>query len=72
MDVLKVLGERLCLLRHEKKLRQVDVAKLLELTQAHYQRIEKGKVNISSLTLCALADYYGVSTDYLLGRSEKR
>ena len=72
MDRLKILGEKLRLLRKEKRLRQVDVAELLNITQAHYQRIEKGKINIPTLTLCTLADYFEVSTDYLLGRSENR
>lgn len=72
MERLKILGERLCLLRKEKNLRQVDVAELLKLTQAHYQRIEKGKINISVLAMCTLADYFGVTTDYLLGRSEEQ
>lgn len=72
MERLKILGERLRLLRKERKLRQVDIAGLIDITQAHYQRVEKGKVNISAMTLCALADYFGVSTDYLLGRSEER
>ena len=34
----------------------------------HYQKIEYGQVNVPATTLCALADYFGVSTDYLLGR----
>jgi len=73
MDTLKILGERLKLLRKERKrLRQADMAELLGITQAHYQRIEKGKINISTLTLCTLADYFGVSLDYLTGRSEER
>ena len=72
MVPLKILGERLRLLRMEKRMRQVDIAELLGITQAHYQRIEKGKINIPTLTLCILADYFEVSTDYLLGRSEER
>ena len=72
MGPLKTLGERLRLLRKEKRMRQVDIAELLGITQAHYQRIEKGKINIPTLTLCTLADYFEVSTDYLLGRSEER
>ena len=71
MGPLKILGERLRLLRMEKRMRQVDIAELLGITQAHYQRIEKGKINIPTLTLCILADYFEVS-DYLLGRSEER
>ena len=72
MGPLKILGERLRLLRMEKRMRQVDIAELLGITQAHYQRIEKGKINIPTLTLCILADYFEVSTDYLLGRSEDK
>jgi len=73
METLKILGERLRLLRKERKrLRQADMAEMLGITQAHYQRIEKGKINISTLTLCTLADYFGVSIDYLVGRSEER
>ena len=59
-------------MRQEKRLRQIDVAEVIGLTQAHYQRIEKGKINISSLTLYDLADYFGVTADYLLGRSQER
>jgi len=42
------------------------------MTLRNYQRIEHGEINIPSLTLCALADYFGVTTDYLLGRSQER
>ncbi len=72
MEILQILGARLCSLRKERRLRQVDMAEMLDITQTHYQRIEKGKINIPTLTLCTLADYFGVSTDYLLGRSEER
>ncbi len=72
METLQILGTRLCSLRKEKRLRQVDIAEMLNVTQTHYQRVEKGRINIPTLTLCTLADYFGVSTDYLLGRSEER
>ena len=72
MEILKTMGERLCTLRKEKHMRQADVAELLHVTQAHYQRVEKGKINIPTLTLCFLADYFGVTTDYLLGRTDER
>ncbi len=42
------------------------------MTLRNYQRMEKGEINVQALTLCTLADYFGVSTDYLLGRSEER
>ena len=50
----------------------MDMAELLGITDVHYRRVEAGRVNIPTLTLCALADYFGVSTDYLLGRSDER
>jgi len=72
MEILKVMGDRLRSLRKERRLRQADIAEILGITQTHYQRVEKGKINIPTLTLCALADYFGVSIDYLVGRSEER
>lgn len=72
METLQVLGGRLRELRKEKKLKQRELAALLGITEVHYRRVEAGKINIPTLTLCALADYYGVTTDYLLGRSDQR
>ncbi len=62
-------SNRLKQLRKEKKLKQSDMAELLELTTRHYQQIEYGKVNIPTLTLIFLADYFDVSIDYLVGRT---
>ncbi len=72
METLKMLGQRIKELRKEKKLRQKDMGDFLDMTLRNYQRIEHGELNLSALTLCTLADYFGVSTDYLLGRSEER
>ena len=72
MDTLEILGQRLQLLRKERKLAQREMADLLQVTLRHYQRLEHGEINIPTLTLCALADYFGVTTDYLLGRSDHR
>ena len=63
---------RLKELRKEKGLKQVEMAELLGLTETHYQRIEYGWINVSATTLELLADYFDVSTDYLLGRSDDR
>ncbi len=72
METLERLGERLKQLRKENQCLQRDMAEFLNITEVHYRRIEAGRVNIPTLTLCALADYFGVSTDYLLGRSDQR
>ena len=59
-------------LRIEKGAKQTDLAAILDCTYQHYQKIEYGKINIPTSTLLTLADYYGVSADYLLGRSDNR
>ena len=63
-------SNRLKQLRKEKTLTPSDMAQLLELTTRHYQQIEYGKVNIPTLTLIFLADYFDVSLDYLVGRTD--
>lgn len=70
MFKLLKFSNRLKQLRKEKKLKQSDMAELLELTTRHYQQIEYGKVNIPTLTLIFLADYFDVSLDYLVGRTD--
>ena len=65
-------SERLKELRKEKKITQVEMAKLLECAENHYQKIEYGLINVPSLTLEFLADYFEVSMDYLMGRTDKR
>lgn len=72
MDTLKILGVRVQELRMEKKKTQKAMADLLEMTARNYQRIEYGEINLQALTLCFLADYFGVTTEYLLGRSDER
>ena len=66
--IMESSGRRLKELRKEKHKTQVEMAQLLECTDRHYQRMEYGYINVPSLTLIRLADYFGVTTDYLLGR----
>lgn len=69
---LPKFSARLKELRKEKGLKQVEMADLFGWTEAHYQRVEYGWINVSATTLEFLADYFEVSTDYLLGRSDDR
>lgn len=69
---MPLLGQRLKLLRSEKGVTQKDIADLLGKTSRHYQDMEAGKINVPGLTLIRLADFYDVSLDYLVGRSEDR
>lgn len=55
-------------LREDHDLKQKEVAKIIGTTQQHYSRYETGGYEIPVYALCKLADYYGVSTDYILGR----
>lgn len=68
--IMEPFGKRLKELRKEKQKTQVEMAQLLDCTDRHYQRMEYGYINVPSLTLIHLADYFGVTTDYLLGRTE--
>ena len=57
-------------LRKEKKLNQGELAELLGITAQAYQKYEYGTAELTHENLVKLADFYGVSTDYLLGRTE--
>lgn len=58
-------------LREDKDLKQRQLAEVLHVSQTTYSRYESGAIDIPSDALIKLADFYGVSTDYLLGRSDK-
>ena len=64
-------GKRLKSLRKARKLKQDEMADMLELTLRQYQRYEHGEASVPLHTLVFFADFYGVTTDYLLGREEK-
>ncbi len=57
-------------LREDRDLRQKDVAEYLRCTQVSYSHYELGKRDIPTDVLIRLADFYGTSTDYLLGRTD--
>ena len=67
-DVLTLFGQRLKELRKAKKLTQKELADLLKMTDRNYQRLEYGKINVSATVLVFLADFFHVTTDYLLVR----
>ena len=60
---------RIRALREDRDLKQSAIAALLHISQATYSRYESGALDIPTSVLIALADFYGVSIDYLLGRS---
>ncbi len=68
--LLVEFGKRLKTLRKEKGLKQTDMADIMGMTDRQYQRYEYGMINVPATTLNFFADYFGVTTDYLLGRGE--
>ena len=58
-------------LREDHDKTQQDIADVLGTSQTMYARYERGANELPLRHLLTLADYYGVSADYLLGRSNK-
>lgn len=57
-------------MREDHDLEQEAIAKLLNTTQQQYSKYERGVQEIPIHHLITLADFYNVSTDYLLGRTK--
>lgn len=67
-----LLGLRIKELRKEKGLRQSELATTLHVSQQAVGSWETGRTVPGADTLNVLADYFNVTTDYLLGRPEKK
>ena len=67
-----VIKERLRALRAEKGETQKQVAEAVGLNERHYQFFEYGRHLPSLENAWKLADHFGVSIDYLVGRTEER
>lgn len=57
-------------LREDHDRTQQQVAAYLNMHRSVYRRYESGEREAPVWVVCKLADYYGVSTDYLLGRTD--
>lgn len=68
---MSVFSERLLLLRVMRKLSQREVAEEIDTGMRAYQRYEYGEREPQLSTLVRIADFYGVSLDYLAGRSDE-
>ena len=67
---MKIFQERLIEQRQLNKLTQRQLAEYLQIAQPSYIRYENGSAEPSLENLVKLADYFDVSIDYLLGRTE--
>lgn len=64
------LAERLKNLRTNRNLKQEEVAKELKIAVRTYCRYEYGEREPNASVLWRMADYYGVTIDYLVGRTD--
>ena len=72
MGETDLLLQRLRNLREDADLRQKDIADYLHCSQVTYSRYELGTREIPLEALGTLADFYGVSVDYLMGRTDEK
>ena len=70
MTKINNLGDRLKKIRKDKNLRQIDLANSLGLAQTTIANYEQGTRFPNEKTLSQIADFFNISLDYLLGRSD--
>lgn len=63
-------AERIVQLKTERNLLQKDIASAIGLSLRAYQYYEKGQKEPTLSVLVRLADFFSVSLDYLVGRSD--
>ena len=56
-------------IREDKDLTQKDISKILNVSQNTYSQYEIGVISLTAETLIKLSDFYNVSIDYLLDRT---
>ena len=59
-------------LREDRDLTQTQIAHMLGMSQTGYSKYETGENDVPTQILIKLADFYGTSVDYLLGRSDDK
>ena len=64
--------ERIRSLREDADLTQAQIGAAINVPQRTYAYYESGQRMVPPSVLCALADFYGVSVDYILGRTDNR
>lgn len=59
-------------IREDSDLRQSDIAKILNVSQNTYSQYETGVIALTAEILIKLANFYNVSVDYLLDRTNQK
>ena len=58
-------------IREDRDIKQKEIAKILNVSQNTYSQYETGVISLTAEVLLKLADFYGVSVDYLLDRTDR-
>lgn len=66
-----MIYERIKALRVDKDLSQKELADILNVTRSAYSNYENGIRELPVEILSRLADFYGTSVDYIIGRTDK-
>ena len=67
--VMVVKFENLRGIREDRDIKQKDIAKVLNVSQNTYSQYETGVISLTAEILIKLSDFYGVSVDFLLDRT---
>lgn len=59
-------------LRKGRKISQEELAGILGISQTGYSKYETGENDVPTRILIKLADFYGTSVDYILGRTNEK
>lgn len=57
-------------IRKDRDIKQKDIAKILNVSQNTYSQYETGVISLTAEILIKLSDFYDVSIDYLLDRTD--
>ncbi len=66
----KIFAERVKMLRKQKNIKQSELGEMVGLTYTAISDIERGRRTTTIEKLVAIADYFEVSIDYLVGRTD--
>lgn len=68
--MVMIMYKRIRELREDNDYKQTDLANYLNCTQVSYSRYENGQWEVPIETLIKLSDFYNVSIDYILEKSD--
>lgn len=69
---MKMIYKNIKAIREDNDLTQKQMAELLNVSQNTYSQYETGKIEWTASSLIIIADYFNVSVDYLLDRTNNR